>query len=86
MFPYVRGIRSMIFSYALLLLFSRFFLAAAMAAGISLVQALPFGLKNTTFPYVILLFLIDLLGLVILLGPITVIRWAKAGVSKLVIV
>lgn len=85
LFPFVRGIITEIFSYALLLLFSRFFLAAAMTAGIALIQALPFGLRNGVFPYLVLTLLVDLLALVILLGPVTVLRWAKSGVKTLAV-
>lgn len=85
LFPYVRGIITEIFSYALLLLFSRFFLAAAMMAGMALIQALPFGLKTEIFPYLVLIFLIDLLTLVILFGPVTILRWAKSGVKTLMV-
>jgi hypothetical protein len=85
LFPYVRGIITEIFSYALLLLFSRFFLAAAMMAGMALIQALPFGLKYGLFPYLVLTLLVDILALVILLGPVTVLRWTKTGVKTLAV-
>ncbi len=85
LFPYLRGIVKTIISYALLMLFSRIILAFAMAAGIALIQSLPLGLGTTQFPYLVLGFLMAVLALVIVLGPYTVIKWAKSGIKTIAV-
>lgn len=86
MFPYLRGIIKEILSYALLLLFARFFIAIAMAGGIALIQALPFGLKDSPFPHLILGFLVSILGIAFILGPFTFLRWAKNGLKTIAVI
>jgi hypothetical protein len=82
LFPYLRGIIKTVLSYALLLLFSRVILAFTMAAGIALITALPFGLgKVTILPFLVLELLMDIIALVIVLGPFTVMKWAKTGLK-----
>jgi hypothetical protein len=72
-----------ILAYAALMLFSRFILAATIAGGMALIQALPLNLANSPFPYLILGVLVCVVSLVLLLGPVTVIRLAKMGLKTL---
>jgi hypothetical protein len=82
LFPYLRGIIKTVLSYALLMLFSRVILAFTMAAGIALITALPFDLgKVTILPFLVLELLMDIIALVIVLGPFTVMKWAKTGLK-----
>jgi hypothetical protein len=82
LFPYLRGIIKTVLSYALILLFSRVILAFTMAAGIALITALPFSLgKVTILPFLVLELLMDIIALVIVLGPFTVMKWAKTGLK-----
>ncbi len=85
LFPHLRGIVKTVLSYALMMLFSRIILAFAIAAGIALIQALPLGLGNTQFPYLVLSFLMAVLAIVIVLGPYTVMKWAKSGIKTIAV-
>jgi hypothetical protein len=65
------------------MLFSRFILAAVIAGGMALIQALPAGLSGNQMPYLVLGLVACIVALVLLLGPVTVLKIAKTGVKTL---
>jgi hypothetical protein len=83
LFPFTRGAINEILAYAALMLFSRFVIAGSIAGGMALIQSLPLNLANSPFPYLILGVLVILISLIILFGPVTIIRAAKIGMKAL---
>lgn len=82
LFPFARNVVNEVLAYAALMLFSRFILAAVIAGGMALIQALPAGLSGNQLPYLILGVVACVVGLVLVLGPVTVIRIAKTATVK----
>ncbi len=84
LFPHIRGVITVIFSYTFTMLFSRFFIAIAITGGFSLIQALPEGIRNTMLPYLVLLLVINFFALTFILSPFTILKWAKTGIKILI--
>jgi hypothetical protein len=83
LFPFARNVINEVLAYAALMLFSRFILAAVIAGGMALIQALPAGLSGNQMPYLVLGLVACIVALVLLLGPVTVLKIAKTGVKTL---
>jgi hypothetical protein len=84
LFPYLRGIIKTVLSYAFLMLFSRVILAFTMAAGIALIASLPFGIgKISVLPMLVLELLMDIVTLVIVFGPWTIMKWGQSGLKAI---
>ena len=83
LFPFARNVVNEVLAYAALMLFSRFILAAVIAGGMALIQALPAGLSGNQMPYLVLGLVACIVALVLLLGPVTVLKIAKTGVKTL---